>query len=261
MRYLQLYLCFLRFSFSKAMVFRLDFFFRIFMDLVWNAVNLSFFYILYRHTSLLGGWTFDQMLIFLGGVFLYDAVNMTVFASNMWWLPIAINKGDLDYHLVRPVPPLFMLSVREFAANSFVNLLVAIAILIWTLLRYPEPLASSSVVIFLALLMVGVVLHYALNMIFLIPTFWMHSSSGLRDIFFSMEQYVTRPYGIFRGWLARLLTTILPFALIVSFPTRALFEGLTPQLLLHITGVTAAAFVVMLTMWRAGLRAYTSASS
>ncbi|HWP83849.1 MAG TPA: ABC-2 family transporter protein [Terriglobia bacterium] len=261
MRYLRLYVHFLRFSFSRAMQFRLDFFFRIFMDLVWNLVNLGFFWVLYQHTRMLGGWSFDQMLVFLGGVFVYDAINMTVFSSNLWWLPIAVNRGDIDYHLVRPVPPLFMLSFREFAANSFVNLLVAMGILLWSLMRYPEPLGAAPIAIFLALLLVGVALHYALNMIFLIPVFWMHSAAGLREIFFSMEQYVTRPHGIFRGWFSRLLTTLLPFALVVSFPTRALFEGLTLGLLLHLLGVTAAAFAVMLAMWRAGLRAYSSASS
>jgi ABC-2 type transport system permease protein len=231
------------------------------MDVVWNLVNLAFFWILYEHTPLLGGWTFDQMLVFAGGVFVFDAINMTVFSNNLWWLPFAINKGDLDYHLTRPVSPLFFLSLREFAANSFLNLLVASSILTWTLVRYPEPLGAGKILVFLALLLVGVFLHYVLNMIFLIPTFWMHASSGLREIFFAMEQYVTRPYGIFRGWLARVLVTILPFALIVSFPAKALFEGLTLSLLLHMIGVTAAVFLAMKLLWNAGVRAYASASS
>ena len=62
---------------------------------------------------------------------------MTVFANNMWWLPIAVNRGDLDYYLVRPVSSLFFLSLREFAANSFLNLLLATGILVWALARYP----------------------------------------------------------------------------------------------------------------------------
>jgi ABC-2 type transport system permease protein len=260
-RYLRLYLCFLRFSFSRAMEFRLDFFFRVGMDVVWNVVNLAFFWVIYRHTTLLGGWTFDQMLIFTGGVFVYDAINMTVFANNLWWFPIAINKGELDYHLTRPVSPLFIMSLREFAANSLLNVLVACGILAWTLARYPEPLSAASIVLFLALLLVGILLHYFLNVIFLIPTFWLHSSSGLRDIFFAMEQYVSRPYGIFQGWTARVLVTILPFAVIVSFPTRALFEGFSAALVLHMLAVTAAAYFVMLLLWKAGLKAYSSASS
>ena len=260
-RYLRLYGCFLRFSFSKAMEFRVDFFFRVLMDVVWNLVNLGFFWILYQHTGILGGWTFDQMLVFAGGMFVYDAINMTVFSNNMWGLPLAINKGELDYHLTRPVSPLFFLSLREFAANSFVNLLVACGILTWTLARYPGPLGARSILVFLGLLLVGEALHYALQMMFFIPTFWMHASSGLREIFWAMEQYTTRPYGIFTGWLRRVLVTILPFALVVSFPTRALFEGLTVSLLLHMAAVTLTAFVAMKLLWNAGLRAYSSASS
>jgi ABC-type uncharacterized transport system permease subunit len=55
--------------------------------------------------------------------------------------------------------------------------------------------------------------------------------------------------------------TIIPFALIVSFPTRALFEGFSASLVLHVLIVTAAAYVVMRLLWSAGLKAYSSASS
>ena len=63
-RYLRLYLYFLRFSFSRAMEFRLDFFFRGGMDLIWYAVHLVFFAVLFRFTRQLGHWTWDQVLIF-----------------------------------------------------------------------------------------------------------------------------------------------------------------------------------------------------
>ena len=65
------------------------------------------------------------MFVFLAGIFMSDALHMTIFANNMWMLPILINKGDLDYYLVRPVSPLFFLSLRDFAANSFLNLVIA----------------------------------------------------------------------------------------------------------------------------------------
>lgn len=260
-RYWRLYAAFVRFAFSRALEFRIDFFFRIGMDIIWNFVNISFFWILYQHTPLLGGWTFDQMLVFAGGVFVVDALHMTLFSNNVWYLPIFINKGDVDYHLVRPVSSLFFLSVRDFAANSFVNLLMACGILAWALVRYPGELGAASILLFLGLLLVGEALHYALSLLFVIPTFWMHASGGLREIFWATEQYLTRPYGIFQGWMARVLVSILPFALIVSFPTRVLFEGPSPALLVHMFAITAIVFFVMTRLWHAGLRAYSSASS
>ena len=139
-RYLRLYAYFLRFSFSRAMEFRVDFFFRVGMDALWYAVHLAFFTVLFRHTGILGGWNYDEVLIFASTIFLMDAVQMTMFSNNLWWLPIFVNKGDLDYYLVRPVSSLFFLSLRDFAANSFLNLLLAIGILVYALARYPEPL-------------------------------------------------------------------------------------------------------------------------
>ncbi len=260
-RHLRLYGHFLRFSFSRALEFRLDFTFRIGMDFLWYGVNFGFFWVLYRHTGLLGGWTYDQALVFLGGVFAADAIQMTVLSNNMWWIPIFINRGDLDYHLVRPVSPLFILSLRDFAANSFVNLLMAAAFLAWALARYPAPLGAGPVALYLLLLLVGVLLHYAVHMMFLIPSFWMQSSGGLREIFWSLDQFTSRPHGVWTGWLRRVLVSLLPLALIVSYPSQALFTGATPAFLAHVLGVAAAAFLVMLAFWRLGLRSYGSASS
>jgi len=128
-RYLRLYLQFLKFSFSRSLEYRMDFWFRIVMDCMFYLVELAFFTILYQHTDMLGGWNYDQILIFVSGFLVIDAIHMTVFSNNMWWMPILVNKGDLDYYVVRPVSSLFFLSLRDFAANSFLNLLIASGIL------------------------------------------------------------------------------------------------------------------------------------
>ncbi len=260
-RYLRLYAYFLRFSFSRAMEFRLDFFFRIGMDACWYAVHLAFFVVLFNHTGTLGGWTLDQMYLFAAALFLMDALQMTVFANNLWALPIYINRGDLDYYLVRPVSPLFFLSVREFAANSFLNLLLACGIFVWAVARYPEPLGFSRIVLFLILQAAGAFLFYILSMLSLIPVFWMQSRQGIRDIFWSLHRFSHRPHRVYTGFIRRLLMTVLPFAFVVSVPASVLFEGASPTLLLHTTAVVGGGFALMVMLWRMGLRAYSSASS
>ncbi len=260
-RYLRLYACFLRFSFSRAMEFRVDFFFRVVMDLAFYAVNLTFFSVLYLHTGSIAGWGLDESLVFISGFFFVDALHMTVFANNMWMLPILINRGDLDYYLVRPVSSLFFLSFREFAANSFLNLIMACGILWWALARYPGDLPATGIAVYISLLVLGCALHWCIYVIFMIPVFWIHSEYGLRQLLFGMIKFSERPDQIFSGWLHRVLVTFLPFCLIASFPTRILFEGVTLQRVGHNVGVVAAAFTLMLWLWRRGLKAYSSASS
>ena len=260
-RYLAIYGACVRFSFQRAMEFRLDFFFRVFMDGLWYVVNLAFFAVLYRHTALLGGWDQAQIWVFAGGVFVADAIHMTLFSNNAWWFPTFVNRGDLDYHLLRPVSTLFFVSMRDFAANSFLNLVIAVAILTWALASYPGDLGAGRVALYVAMLLVGAFIHWTVMMLFLVPVFWMQGSSGLREFFWVTDRFMTRPDGLFSGWVRRVLLSFLPLALVVSFPTRVLFEADPWPRVLHLLAVATAAFLALLWLWRRGLKAYSSASS
>lgn len=259
-RYLRLYAHFLRFSFSRAMEFRLDFTFKIVMDCCYYAVNLSFFKLLFLAAPTLAGWREDQAMVFVSSFLLVDALHMTVFASNMWWIPFSINRGDLDAYLARPVSTLFFVSLREFAANSFVNLLIAGGIFAWALGNLATPFTTWQLLGYLLLLINGVLLHYVLQMLFTIPVFWTQSAKGFNDFFFSMGHATERPDLIYRGVLRRVLTLVLPFSLIASFPARAFFGPHTPGLLAHILIVSTCMWSLMQWGWRRGLRAYSSAS-
>lgn len=261
LRYIRLYGHLLRFSFSRAMEFRIDFLFRFVMDIAFYAANLLFFEVLYGHTDLVGGWTRAQARVFLGGYFCVDAIHMTVFANNTWGFPLRVNRGDLDYDLVRPVSSLFFASLREFAASSFFNLLAAAGLLVWALAGYPGPVTAGRLATFLALIVNGGLLFGILNMIWLVPVFWLHTARGIQEVFHSLTITVHRPDAIYRGWVRRTFVSVLPFCLMASFPARALFDGPSAALLLHVAGVTAGALMFLVWFWRRGLRAYASASS
>ncbi|MFT4543209.1 MAG: ABC-2 type transport system permease protein [Planctomycetota bacterium] len=261
LRYLRLYLAFVRFSFSRAMEFRVDFFFRFVMDVVFYATQLAFFSVLYRHTDLVGGWDLEQIFIFVSGFFLVDALHMTIFASNMWWLPMMVNKGDLDYYLVRPVSSLFFLSLRDFAANSFLNVVIAFGICTWALSSYSEAVGIGRIGLYFLFLFNGAFLYYVIHLCFLIPVFWMHSGRGLGELFFAVEKYGERPERIFGGWLRRVLVSVLPFSLIASVPAEVLIDGFDWGILRHVALVTGGCFGFLVLFWGRALRAYSSASS
>ncbi len=260
-RYLRLYGHFLSFSFSQAMEFRFDFFFRIFMDLIYYSVNIGFYTVLFSHTETLGGWSESQMLVFVAGFLLVDAINMTVFANNLWMLPEYINKGELDYYLLRPVSSLFILSLRSFAANSFINLIAAGSILIYALFNYEGRITAGGVILFIILLILGAILRYLLRMCFLIPTFWLHSSRGFDMVFFQLNRFLERPHRIFTGAMRIILTSILPFGIMASFPAALLLDGFKWNIFIHFLDVLIGFSFLVNWFWNKGLRAYSSASS
>lgn len=261
MRYFRLYLHFLRFSFSRAMEFRFDFTFKIIMDCLFYAVNIGFYKVIFFNTSTLAGWTKDQVMVFITSYLLVDAIHMTVFASNMWWLPFYVSRGDLDTYLTRPVSTLFFISLRDFAANSFINLIIAMSLFLAAIHQLQTPFTWLEFLLYLFLILNGTLLHYVLQMLFIIPVFWTQSHRGFNDFFFSMGMAVERPDLIYKGALRWLLTFALPFSLIVSFPARIFFGPKTPYILIHLLGVSGLMWVIMLFFWKKGLRAYSSASS
>ncbi|MDB5049564.1 MAG: hypothetical protein JWO30_2635 [Fibrobacteres bacterium] len=261
LRYLRLYGHFMRFSISRALEFRIDFFFRVFMDLAYYGIQIAFYQVIFLQTPLLGGWNRDQTLVFMAGFLVVDAITMTVVSNNLWFFPVAVNRGDLDYYLVRPVSSLFFLSLRDFAANSFLNLLFAMGIFAWALARSSIPLTVGSVSLYAAMLMLGAFLHYMMHLIIILPVFWLQSGSGLHGIFYSMSRFMERPDRIFTGWVRKALVTAFPFCLMASFPARMFLEGLRWDVLAHFMAVIAVLFAVLLVIWNAGLKAYSSASS
>jgi len=260
-RYLRLYLCFLRFSFSRALEFRLDFFFRVVMDLAYYGVNIALYSVLFSQTAIIGGWDIHQARVFMAGFMVVDAITMTVFSNNLWWLPIFINRGDLDYYLVRPVSSLFFLTLRDFAANSFLNLLCAGGILIWALMSYPGDLPYARLPFLLFGLGIGASLHAMIFLLTVLPAFWLESGHGMHGLFYNFARLMERPDRVYTGWVRRLLVTVIPFALIASFPTRMFWEGNVWWLSGHMLLVASLLFLGILWIWDKGLKRYGSASS
>ena len=243
------------------MEFRLDFSFKIVMDCMYYIVNIMLFKVLFIHTELIAGWNEEQMMVFVSCYLLIDAINMTIFSTNMWWLPYFINRGELDYYLIRPVSPLFFLSLREFSANSFINLLIALSFFVYSLFTYSVPIEPQRLFGLIVLLINGSLIYYCIQMLMILPVFWTQSARGFIDLFYTLGLAMERPDRIFRGWLRTLFTIILPFALIASFPARYFIEGFDLSSTLHLSGVSVSIWLIMLYVWKLGLKNYASASS
>ena len=260
-RYARLFRNFVTFSFSRALMFRLDFFFRIVMDCMYYAVNFGFFQLVYGTTAKLGGWRQDETMVFVAIFLLIDAIHMTLFSNNMWVLPLLINKGELDYYLLRPINSLFFVSLRDFAANSFVNLIITMGLLVWALSNYQGEVGWAQIALLIWGVLIGTTVHYLLRILFILPVFWTHSPRGYDGTFHQMARFMERPDRIFSGVVRVVLTTVLPYALVASFPARLFLDGFQIEIALHMAIVTGLFFVFVTWLWSRALKVYSSASS
>ncbi len=179
----------------------------------------------------------------------------------MWCLPFYINRGDLDYYLIRPISPLFFLSFREFSANSFINLIIASVFFLHSIFSYSGQWNGLNLLTLLLLLINGTFVMYCLQMLMILPVFWTQSTKGFIDLFYALGLAMERPDKIFRGWLRILFTFVVPFALIASYPARYFIDGFEKKVFIQLISVSVFLWIIVLVLWKKGLRNYASASS
>ena len=200
-------------------------------------------------------------MVFVATYLTVDAVYLIIFGDNVFALPQLVIRGDLDYYLLRPVASLFFLSTREIATSAVVNLLVALAILLWAFNDYPGGTNPGRFILFFLALFGGTFLYFCLRIFLVLPVFWLHSLRGFEGTTLTMDQFKERPDVIFKGWIRRILTTVLPYSLIASYPVRILFDPGPLTYVTHIFGVSIMFLCILCLYWRGALRVYSSASS
>jgi ABC-2 type transport system permease protein len=259
--HIKTYRALVRFSLSKSMEFRFDFFFRFIMDCFFYAITIAFFEVIFLHTESLAGWQRHEVLFFISGGLLIDAVYMTVIAKNIWEMPRLINKGELDFQIIRPVNTLFLSMSRYFEFASLLNIFVALGIMIYAIQLFPTTPNFFQMLGYFFLLLNGLIIFVCLRLFTILPVFWTHSELGFHMLFMSLEQLSEKPEVIFRGLTHFVFTTILPFLVITSFPARFFFGSLEVFEFIYMTLLTIIFMYLVKVIWQRGLRVYSSASS
>lgn len=231
------------------------------MDISYYLVALGFFEVIYGHTFDLGGLNQAQARVFITSYLVLDAITMVLFANNLWWFPYAVNKGELDIYLTRPVSTLFFITLRDFSPNSMVNALISFFLLAAALIALPQSPGIHRLLTFGLLLLNGIILFNALHFFCLLFVFWLQSPEGLADLFWGIEKVGERPDGVYSGPIKKIFTYFFPLCLVCSVPTRVLFQEDWQQLTWVILLVSIVFYLTTLFFWNYALKTYSSASS
>jgi ABC-2 type transport system permease protein len=247
-------------NFVREAVYRSNFLTMLAVDLIWIAVELALFAVIYANTSTLAGWTQDQVYFFMGVFFASDALFTTFFQRNFWNFSDLVNHGELDILLTKPISPLFLALTRWINMTSIFNLFLGIAIAV----RYADRAGFEGGWRWALLpvwLGIGLLSALLLRFAFSIWVFWTERSWAMSRLYYQFFAFATKPDSVYPKAVRYLILTALPFAFIGSVPARALLHGLEGWGYGLLAGVLGALFVLDTALWRAGLRRYQSASS
>lgn len=225
MRYLHLWYVFFKNALSREMEYRWHFIAQFTMDIIWYAVQLLLFEVLFLYTPTIGGISREDMYIFLGSLFIIDALNMTLTSHNFFDFPWLVRGGDLDFYLTKPVSPVFMSLFRYPAIGSIVNLVAAIGFMLFALWHFPFAERWLGLLCYPFFVVLGVSVMSAFQLVFMGIAVFTIGADGIQWIFFTLHNFGMRPDSIYSGYFHKLLLTVFPLSLIASVPARLLYAN------------------------------------
>lgn len=259
-KYAGLYWAFFRASLTADMEFRANFTTRIVTDIFWYAAQIMAFEVLFAYTDELGGWSRQEMRVFLGVLFVVDAIFMTVFSNNLDFFSDLVRKGNLDLLLTKPVNSQFMISCQRASTAHLGNLLMAIAWLGWSLYHFAglEPWRLLWLVVAIPS---GLMIFYSLRFFFSACALIFTRADSVQYLWYSLYKLGMRPDTIYAPWLKYLVLSAIPVGLIASVPARLVLGSAAPWIAVWMVVASVGSVWLTSVFWKYALRQYASASS
>jgi ABC-2 type transport system permease protein len=259
-KYLRLTKAFFKASIMADLEYRANFATRILTDIFWYLAQVAMWEGLFRVTTKIGDWNLAQTRVFLGLLFVVDAIYMVLFSENLDRMSEKVRKGEIDLLLAKPVSSQFFMSLQRMNTAILGNLAIAIVWLVFSLMLLPD-LQWTRIFWLFVLIPAGLLSLYSIRFSFSSLAMLFTRADNVQYLWFQVYRLGMRPDSIYSPWLKLLVLTLLPVAVVASVPARALLDP--PNFLLFIWVVVWSGGLLYLSnrFWKFCLRHYSSASS
>ena len=260
LKYIKLYIAMFKTSFIADLEYRANYFTRIMTDILWYIAQIMTFEVIYQHTEKIGDWDKYQMRVFLGILFVIDALYMIIIHENLDNISEKVRKGDLDLLLAKPVDSQFMLTLQKANTALFGNLILGSAWLIYALTGLND-FNWYRLLWLIVLIPCSLMVIYSIRFMLSATAVIFTRSENLQFLWWQIYKLGMRPDSMYNPFIKYLVLTALPVGVIVSIPARALLNP--PELTYLLWPMVLGPLLIYGThrFWNFALRFYSSASS
>ncbi len=206
-----------------------------------------------------GGWKFDEALLVLGAFTILEGFSNTFLGPNLNRIVEQVQRGTLDFVLLKPVDSQFWLSTRFLSPWGLPNLLLGLGV--WVYAGSRLGMGFSHGLLGLGLLGVASLLLYSLWFILGSTSIWFVKIYNATEVLRGLLEAGRYPIGAYPALYRFFFTFVVPVAFLTTVPAEASLGRLEPRSFWIALGSALLVFVLARLFWRLALRSYTSASS
>lgn len=245
-----------------ALQYEADFWILIGAAALMQVVGVVFLGAIFAKIPRLNGWTFWEVIIVYAMVSVTEGVG-SMFFEGTWRLAWKINKGELDYLLVRPFPVTLQVMSSDVGLNGIGNIVVG-SILLGLGVAHSDIHWSAGkvllgIVLFISALVIKVAISLATNAFsFWVPGPYSVVGFGIHQV----GELARYPITIYAVGVRLAVSVLVPFAFVSFFPVSVVL-GRGGSARLGLLTPAVAVYCVLAARWsfRRGLRRYDGAGN
>src|SRR5271156_2252094 len=233
------------------MTFRGNLLITIVTRLFYFVAQVTLFEIIYSKVNAINDWTRPEYFAFLATGMLINSIVETFFMPNCANFSELIRTGNLDFVLLKPIDPQFLVSFEKMELAMLNQAVLALSLVAYALIKIGHPLHPLHAAMYVLFVGVGVTLFYSLMLILASTSVWFGRNTGLYDFWFYITIFARYPREIYAGSLAGealqfSFSFLIPILLVVTVPSRVLLaKVLTPSWLTLVALAAAALGLVV----------------
>lgn len=227
-----------------------------FLMMVGSLFSLS---LLYQQGYQPGGWRLEEALLVVGAFTLLEGLANCLFTPNLNRIVEQVQKGTLDFVLLKPVDSQFWVSLRSLSPWGLPDLLFGLAL--WLYAGQRLELTVADYILGLGLLGVAALLLYSMWFILGATSIWFVKIYNATEVLRGLLEAGRYPIQAYPAIYRFFFTFVVPVAFLTTVPAQAALGRLELSTFWVALGVALGLLVVSRWFWRWALRSYTSASS
>src|SRR4051812_42569046 len=191
-----------------------------------NAAGFIFLWVLFQQIPTVEGWGLWQIVTMYALVIFAEGVG-SLFFQGTWSLARLVNRGELDFVLVRPLAPAAQVMSGGAVAgmNGVGNMLLGAVLIVKALGHVHVEWSVTRVLLGLVLFVSAIVIKLALNLATNSAAFWLNSPNNSFPYSMHILGDLCRyPITIYAFGVQAAVSLVIPFAFISFFPAAAIFE-------------------------------------
>ncbi|MGB3694124.1 MAG: ABC transporter permease [Spirulinaceae cyanobacterium] len=258
-RYIKVLMLFWATATAAELEYRLNFLIAALSSLGSLAGNLFSLFLFYRTGYEFEGWSWEESLIVLGVFTILQGFSTTFLVPNLNRIVKQVEKGTLDFILLKPISSQFWLSTRMVSPWGIPDLLFGWAIIIYAGIRLG--LSWGDYLLSLVPLLFGLMILYSLWFMLGTTSVWFVKIYNVTEVLRGFLEAGRYPLVAYPAIYRLFFTFVVPVAFLTTVPAQAML-GKGEIIWFLGAGILA---LILLTVsklfWGFALRFYTSASS